>query len=57
MLAPSPTATTPFLTSILASRPVNSFWVADGIATSHGTFQMLPFFDVVGSGPFHTNVF
>ena len=37
MLAPSPTARTPFSTSRCASRPVSSFWVAHGSATWHGT--------------------
>jgi hypothetical protein len=36
MLAPSPTAMTPFFTSVRASCPLSSFWVADGIATSAG---------------------
>ncbi|CKY24929.1 Uncharacterised protein [Mycobacterium tuberculosis] len=42
MLAPSPTAITPFFTSVRASWPLSSFWVADGIATSAGTSQIRP---------------
>ena len=42
MFAPSPTAMQPFFTSFFASFPVISFCVAEGIATSHGTSQMLP---------------
>ena len=37
MLAPSETAMQPFLTSVRASSPSSSFWVAQGRATSQGT--------------------
>src|SRR3546814_1737386 len=42
MFAPSPTAITPFFTSMLASLPVSSFCVADGMAMSQGTSQTEP---------------
>jgi hypothetical protein len=42
MLAPSATASTPFLISAFASVPVNSFWVAQGNAILHGTCQIEP---------------
>ena len=42
ILAPSPTATTPFLISFLASLPVSSFCVAEGMATSQATSQIEP---------------
>ena len=37
MLAPSPTARTPFATRASASPASSSFWVAHGSATSQGT--------------------
>ena len=37
MLAPSATHFTPFLISVWASSPFNSFWVAQGRAMSQGT--------------------
>jgi hypothetical protein len=37
MLAPSPTAMQPFLTSVVASARPISLCVAEGIATSQGT--------------------
>ena len=42
MLAPSTKASTPLVISARASRPVSSFCVAHGSATSHGTSQMDP---------------
>ena len=39
MFAPSETAMQPFLTSVRASSPSSSFWVAQGSATSQGTPQ------------------
>src|SRR5699024_5440052 len=42
MLAPSATATTPLLISVLALSAVNSFWVAQGRASVPGTSQTLP---------------
>ena len=43
ILAPSPTAMQPFLTRVRASGLSISFWVAEGMATSQGISQMLPF--------------
>jgi hypothetical protein len=43
MLAPSATSDDAVgLTSVLASLPVSSFWVAHGSATSQGTSQIEP---------------
>jgi len=42
ILAPSPTAMQPFLTSVLASLPLISFCVAEGIATWQGISKCLP---------------
>ena len=42
MFAPSPTAMTPFLISVLACSACSSFCVAQGRATSQGTSQMEP---------------